>query len=96
MGLNKFSDMTEQEFKNYFNLNKNTLRTEQHCSATDKRQSVRRKVGEPDASFDWRGHGGVSPVKNQGHCGSCWTFSTVGCLEAHSLVKYKTFDSLAE
>ena len=71
------------------------MRTEQHCSATDKRQSVR-KVGEPDASYDWREHKGVSPVKNQGSCGSCWTFSTVGCLEAHSLVKYGSFDSLAE
>jgi len=46
--------------------------------------------------FDWREFGGVTPVKNQGHCGSCWTFSTIGAMESHYLIKYGQFRNLSE
>mmetsp|Transcript_6486 Transcript_6486/g.7499 ORF Transcript_6486/g.7499 Transcript_6486/m.7499 type:complete len:425 (-) Transcript_6486:239-1513(-) len=39
---------------------------------------------DKDVSIDWRTKGIMTPIKNQGNCGSCWTFSTSGCLEAHT------------
>lgn len=39
------------------------------------------------SSYDWRTLNGVTPVKNQGACGDCWAFGTVGPLESQILLK---------
>jgi C1A family cysteine protease/rhodanese-related sulfurtransferase len=49
----------------------------------------------PD-SFDWRDEGGCTPVKDQGNCGSCWAFATVGPLESNILIKDGAEEDLSE
>jgi len=49
---------------------------------------------EPD-SIDWVKKGGVTSVKNQGTCGSCWTFSTVGALEGAMFVAGRPIEDLS-
>ncbi len=39
------------------------------------------------SSYDWRTLNGVTPIKNQGSCGDCWAFGTVGPLESQILLK---------
>tara|TARA_Y100001938_G_C8038406_1_gene404732 strand:- start:257 stop:1111 length:855 start_codon:yes stop_codon:yes gene_type:complete len=45
---------------------------------------------------DWRNENKVSSVKNQGNCGGCWAFSSVGAIESAWAIKHNILYNLSE
>ncbi|XP_038680852.1 ervatamin-B [Tripterygium wilfordii] len=86
---NQFADMTSEEFKSIYL----GFRTKHHHST--KKQSVEKGTDLP-ATVDWRNNGAVTPIKNQGNCGSCWAFSAVATVEAITKIKTGKLLSLSE
>lgn len=62
------------------------LAAPQNCSATHTGSSSV-LYGDVPGEKDLHNEGAVTPVKNQGKCGSCWTFSTTSCVESHNILK---------
>lgn len=91
-GINRFSDMTEQEVRAQVAGAKWGVATPVGLDAITET----RVVSEPPASIDWREKGAVTAVKNQGTCGSCWIFSAVGAIEGAYQIKTKKLFNVSE
>ena len=88
-GINRFTGLTFDELKG------TAIMDPQNCSATNTVSAL--GLTDLPTTFDWRTEGVVSKVKDQGQCGSCWTFSTTGAVEANwAIYKKSTPPLLAE
>jgi cathepsin L len=94
MGVNEFSDLSHDEFKAlYVGPKIEPKKVEDMDIAA---LPLRTTLSGTKDEVDWRTKGAVTPVKNQGQCGSCWSFSTTGSTEGRVQIATGTLTSLSE
>lgn len=90
MGVNQFTDLTPEEFRDQYVGGLKATVGSYGCKSFSSSAS-----GAP-ASIDWRTKGAVTSVKDQGQCGSCWTFSATGAIEGAWAISKNQLIDLSE
>jgi C1A family cysteine protease len=88
LGENHFADMSFEEFASKY-LSKNAQPNKVFYG-----KSLKLSLSEGEK--DWRAENKVTEVKNQGACGSCWAFSTIGSLESAYAIKNNELKHFSE
>jgi hypothetical protein len=95
LGHNKFSHLSSDEFRQYVHLGLARPQEKPVGASLSVHAAPSDASGLP-AAVDWRAKGAVAEVKDQGQCGSCWSFSATGALEGAYQIKYSDLQSFSE
>jgi cathepsin L len=87
LGVNRFVDQTDAELRQVLGYKKGALPEEQ-------KQPIKVSAAAPlPGNVDWRQRGVITAVKDQGRCGSCWTFGAAESVESfYALSTGQLFD----
>jgi len=88
LAVNQFADLEQKEWAAMY------LRP--HVQNRTLKYKHLEPLHPEGGSIDWRQQGAVTPVKNQGQCGSCWSFSTTGAVEGCVAIASGNLTSLSE
>lgn len=88
--MNQFADMDSEEFGAKYLIKFPTDSVTSQCTGQQAPT-----VSLPD-EVDWTTKGAVTPIKNQGQCGSCWAFSTTGSVEGAYFLSQNSLKSFSE
>ncbi|KAJ0965349.1 hypothetical protein J5N97_026487 [Dioscorea zingiberensis] len=92
LAANRFADLTNDEFKAMYTGFKPSPANPNAPKTSFKYENF----SDVPASMDWRTKGAVTPIKDQGQCGSCWAFSAVAAMEGVTKLNSGDLISLSE